>query len=371
VKWKFGDSDYHHREYEGNEPGTTFKLDAFNGRLEALHKPLGRFEGALGYEVRRDELDISGDEAFMPPNNSLVNSVFAFEEITWGKVRLQFGGRLDHSDIDALADPKFGPAQSKSFTTGSGAAGAVYRPTDEYSGALNFSYTQRAPVSQELFANGPDLGTHTFEVGDATLPPERSYGLDATLRKETGRITGAATCFYTHFENFISLVPRGVNDPTFNLPIFDFKGVPADFLGGEASIKFRLLDQKLHKIHLEVKTDYVAAIDTRTDDPLPRIPPWRFGAELSYDWNERLSANAEVQRAQSQHRVAPNELPTDGYTMVNLAVTYRLGTGPVTWDLLVKGSNLLDEEARIHTSFLKDVAPLAGRGVLVALRASF
>src|SRR5262249_29206350 len=105
--------------------------------------------------------------------------------------------------------------------------------------------------------------------------------------------------------------------------------------------------------------------------PLPRIPPWRFGAELGYDWQERLGANFEVQRVQSQHRLAPNELPTGGYTLGNAAMTYRLGTGVVTWDLLIKATNLLDEEARLHTSFLKDIAPLGRRGGMVALRASF
>jgi len=44
-----------------------------------------------------------------------------------------------------------------------------------------------------------------------------------------------------------------------------------------------------------------------------------------------------------------------------VAFTYRLARGPLTWDLLLKGTNLLDEEARQHTSYIKDLAPLAGR----------
>src|SRR5438270_1476419 len=153
VKWKFGHSDYKQTEFKGSEPGTTFKLDALNGRIEALHRPLGPFEGAVGYEVRRDELNVKGDEASLPPTDSLVNSAFVFEEVKWDKVLLQFGGRIDQSDLEASADPSFGPARSKHFTTGSGAIGVVYRPVEQYSGALNFSYTQRAPVQKELFSN--------------------------------------------------------------------------------------------------------------------------------------------------------------------------------------------------------------------------
>ena len=371
VKWKFGHSDYKQTEFEGSEPGTTFKLDALNGRIEALHKPLGPFEGAVGYEVRRDELNVKGDEASLPPTDSLVNSAFVFEEVKWDKVRLQFGGRIDQSDLEASADPSFGPARSKHFTTGSGAIGVVYRPVEQYSGALNFSYTQRAPVQKELFSNGPDIGSGYFLVGASDLKPERSYGLDFTLRKESGWITGSATFFYTHFENFITPAPRGAIDPTFNLPIYDVKGLPTDFLGAEGAVMFHLLERDKQKLLFELKTDYVRARNADTDQPLPRIPPWRFGGELSYELNECFGASIEIMRTQSQHDTAPNELPTDGFTMLNVGASYRLSTGPVAWDLIVKGTNLLDEEARLHTSFIKDIAPLAGRGALVALRASF
>jgi iron complex outermembrane receptor protein len=45
--------------------------------------------------------------------------------------------------------------------------------------------------------------------------------------------------------------------------------------------------------------------------------------------------------------------------------------GPVTMDVFVRGTNLLDAEARLHTSFLKDIAPMEGRGVMVGLQAVF
>jgi iron complex outermembrane receptor protein len=364
VQWKFGLADYRHTEFEGATPGTTFNLDAWNGRLEALHEPVGRLEGALGYEARRDKLDVKGDEAFLPPTESWGNSIFLYEEAKWSAVRLQFGGRYDQSRIEA-------PGQTKNFHTGSGAAGVVYRPVEAYSGAVNFSYTQRAPVAQELFADGPHLATDAYEVGDPTLRPERSYGLDVTLRKETGRVTGTLTFFFTHFENFISLTPRGVNDPVDDLPIYDYASFPADFIGGEASVVIHLLDGPRHRLHLELKSDYTHATNADTDRPLPRIPPWRYGGEVRYEWGTRWSASLHLLRAQAQERNAPNELPTDGYTMLDLSATYRLRSGPVTWDLWVKGTNLLDEEARVATSFLKDISPLPGRGAVVAVRANF
>lgn len=49
----------------------------------------------------------------------------------------------------------------------------------------------------------------------------------------------------------------------------------------------------------------------------------------------------------------------------------RLNTGRVEWDVFVKGTNLTNQEVRLSTSFLKDVAPLGGRGVVVGLKANF
>ena len=40
-------------------------------------------------------------------------------------------------------------------------------------------------------------------------------------------------------------------------------------------------------------------------------------------------------------------------------------------ELFLDGSNLLDEEARPHSSFLKDLVPLPGRGFVFGVRAFF
>ena len=39
--------------------------------------------------------------------------------------------------------------------------------------------------------------------------------------------------------------------------------------------------------------------------------------------------------------------------------------------IFVKANNLTDEEARVHQSFLKDVAPLPARGFEFGIRGSF
>jgi iron complex outermembrane receptor protein len=51
--------------------------------------------------------------------------------------------------------------------------------------------------------------------------------------------------------------------------------------------------------------------------------------------------------------------------------TYRVLTGGLTYDLFLRATNLGDEEARLHTSFLKDVAPLGGRAFSAGVQVAF
>ncbi|HNU66970.1 MAG TPA: TonB-dependent receptor, partial [Methylotenera sp.] len=102
---------------------------------------------------------------------------------------------------------------------------------------------------------------------------------------------------------------------------------------------------------------------------LPRITPLRLGAGLRYQKNA-LGARVDVLHAFSQNRTAENELKTDGYTDVSATVTYKLPT-KVHVELFAKAKNLLNQEIREHTSFLKDISPAGERSVLLGLRADF
>ena len=61
----------------------------------------------------------------------------------------------------------------------------------------------------------------------------------------------------------------------------------------------------------------------------------------------------------------------DGYTLVEASVGWRFFLGATVHDLLLSGTNLTDEEARVHTSFLKEQAPLPGRDLRLSWRVAF
>jgi iron complex outermembrane receptor protein len=57
--------------------------------------------------------------------------------------------------------------------------------------------------------------------------------------------------------------------------------------------------------------------------------------------------------------------------MVNASATYRIRWSGVDWEAFLRGTNLLDEDARLSTSFLRNIAPLGRRAAMVGLRAAF
>ena len=104
---------------------------------------------------------------------------------------------------------------------------------------------------------------------------------------------------------------------------------------------------------------------------MPRLPPLRYGARVQYH-NERLLAGLEATRYTEQDETAPFETLTPGYTLVNADVRWRLVTekgGEL--EVFVNAANLGDEEARKHTSFVKNFAPLPGRNFAVGVRTRF
>ncbi len=377
INFALGYSDYTHTEFEGPAVGTIFELEGFNGRLELMHEEIAGFEGTLGYEFQTSDFSALGAEAFLPPTETSTHSLFLFEEKVYDQFRLQLGARYDYQSSDSSTNPAFGPGQSRDFGAFSASAGIIYNPTEDYAVSLSLAYTQRPPTYVELYADGPHLATSVFEIGDPSLNKEEAFSIDLALRKKTGRVTGAISGFYYRFTDFVNLSPTGGIDPNDGLPIFAYEASDATFYGGEIEATFHLLnpiDENTRatdeRLDLILRADYVHAEDRSSDEPIPRIPPFRTTAILEYG-NGPLTARIEGQYCAEQDRNANFETPTDAYFLLTASVSYQVPIGPLDTTLYLKGVNLTDEEARLSTSYLKDVAPLAGRGVVAGLRAEF
>jgi iron complex outermembrane recepter protein len=363
VKGRFGFADYEHTEFEGDQIGTRFTNRQWEGRLEAQHSFRESLIGASGIQVMGREFAAAGEEAFILPSDHFGVAGFVFQELNLGHVRLQGGARVEGQGVEE----KVGNTSRSHFGL-SVSGGANWALSEGASLALSASRAVKLPSLEELFADGPHAATFAYELGDPDLDNETAYTLDATLRFTEGRFRGEITGFANRFNGFIYQdFTGGVED---GLPVLKFEQADATFAGLETALELSLMHTGKHHVLLEGWGDYVRASLRDLDQPLPRIPPLRAGTRLRYDGGA-LRGGIGFTRVAAQERVSPFETETDGYSMLDASVGYRLFTGGVVHDFVLRGTNLTNQEARVHPSYIKDLAPLPGREIRLMYRVYF
>lgn len=384
AKLQFGLGRYRHSEVEGEEIGTTFKNKAWEGRLELAHQPIGDITGTIGLQSAYSDFSAMGEEVVTPPYKTQNHALFALEELKRDNLTYQLGARYEYQTtrLGEVSDelpsvPGFNATsgERKNFNAASVSTGLVYYPVKDYSVGLSATYSARPPTAQELFSNGPHGGTGSYEVGSGDLGLEKSLGVELNLRKRAGFVTGSVGVFYNRINNYIfeqqladDAIPEENNEE--GLTPYQFIAKDARFYGAEAEIVFHLIETDKTQLHLKLLGDYVRADQVTDDQPLPRMPPLRYGVAISYE-QSRWSFGAEVRHAEAQTHISSTETETPDYTLLNAHASYLLVTGKTQWLLFVRGDNLANAEARIATSFLKDFAPLPGRNLTAGVRLSF
>ncbi|HEX6929005.1 MAG TPA: TonB-dependent receptor [Gammaproteobacteria bacterium] len=361
MKFRAGMNDYEHREIEDGAVATTFINDAFDARLEMTHAPIAEWRGAFGVQLRGRDFSATGDEAYVPPTESQSLGVFLVEEREFDQWRVEAGARIETQE----QDPQGFAGQSD--TAYSASAGAVRQLGEAQSLGINLTRAQRMPDIEERYSNGPHLATLQYEIGNPALGTETANNIDLTWRKAGDGVNWTLNLYYNRVDDFIYLDNTGTAID--GLPVAVYTQADAVLKGYEAEIVLPLLEDNGDTLDFRLFSDYTRGTLAAGGD-LPRIPPLRVGAGLDYT-TTKWTAGIEAIRYDEQDKLAANELPTEGYTMLDASVSYRIFTPHADWNVFLRASNLLDEEARRHSSFLKDLAPLPGRNFTVGVRAGF
>ncbi|HLL76184.1 MAG TPA: TonB-dependent receptor [Pyrinomonadaceae bacterium] len=347
---KLNYSDYQHRELEGEEVGTVFSNKQFLYRGVFNQLKRGRLTGSFGFSGFLRDYEAVGAETLAPPVDQNSFAVFTLQELDFERVRFQLGGRVERNGYEPLGLP------SRSFTGFSGAAGVRF--TLWPAGALVFNYTHsyRAPALEELYNRGPHIGNLTFEIGNPDLKPERSDGLELSLRHSTGRVRAEANFFHYSLRDFVFLAPTG--DLHDGLIEAEYLQADSRFVGAELSAEIGLRED----FFLNLNFDTVDAELKDTGTPLPRIPPMR--GRVGFDWRRGgFSLRPEAVFVKDKNEIFTTETRTAGYSLFNMLASYTLARTHYAHIFSVNAFNLGDRVYRNHLSFIKDLAPEIGRGV--------
>lgn len=360
ARLRVGHSDYRHAEMEAGEAAAIFDNQASEARVELTHRPLFGWHGVLGGQTTRRDFQRWTAENPMPQTLTRNHALFLLEEYTAGAWRYELGSRYEWQDIDADAG-----APDTEHSGVSLSAGVVWTFAPEYSLGVSLSRSQRLPSAEELYAYGPHAASRTIEKGNPQLEEETARNAEITLRKFAGATTFSLGLFHNQVADFIYAADLGRNPG-----------------GGYREVEYRQADALLTGFEGEIRHQFTEAtaltlfgdrVRGRLKDggDLPRIPADRLGLRLEQALGNGVSGDLSFQRVQRQDRLAEFETETAGYNLLAAGLSWQGALSEGDWLVYLKADNLLDVEARQHSSLIKDEVVLPGRNLTLGTRFTF
>ena len=421
VHFRAGYTDYEHAEVEGGLVGTTFSNETEELRVDLLHKPMAGWRGGISLHYKGSDVFAQGEEAFTPPSEMEMFAVALMEERHFGDFLVQLGARAESVTLDASSVllPELDAhehddehehegsefvrqfAVDQEFTPISLSAGVVYTINESYNVGVSLSRSERAPSASELLSFGPHIGTRTYEIGalfdlseegefvlsQTAIDLETANNIDLTFRKTQGDVGFVFNAFYNQVDNYYFQEETGLfaesghdhdhgeeghgeeehseDEHSDELPVYLFGSADAILHGFELQVAWQTTDN----LKLDFFADYVKA-RLKDGGALPRTSPMRVGSHVAYTL-DNFRADLDITYFAKQDDISTFETETDGYTLVDASITYDIPLGDIDLSVYLSGENLTDEEARVHTSFLKDIAPRPGRNFAFGVRGYF
>ena len=127
------------------------------------------------------------------------------------------------------------------------------------------------------------------------------------------------------------------------------------------------------KLELELSGDWMKSWDLERRQELPRMPTAKISSMLTYEmpsWDFHLELRRSFGSGNTPLEPIP-EFSTSPYTLLNAGATWQPAWADDAFTISLRGTNLLNEEIREHTSFRKETSPQPGRGVSVELGWTF
>lgn len=410
-----GKIEYTHIEFELNPStaavvdGTRFHNDVLEVKAEIDHHFLSflnkQHSGRAGLQwidrkFQAQSERTFGGEDYIPATDQQAFGIFLYEQFPFHFGSLEVGARYEWQEItqrdltaSLLPNNTQFFHQPITYQTYTFSAAFTYDVADEHNIILNVNSAQRAPEIQELLSLGAHLATRSYDVG--LLLTERQAGEDppkpemlssVEVRWEWQSVIGDlnTALFYTKADKFIYQERRAL-DGLFDtatqqfrpactrleqcIAVFRYTQSDATFAGYEWQWQLPAVELAKGNIQFELFGDFVRGKIVDGGD-LPRMPPRRMGTGLEWD-SDSINLGLRYTRVAAQNNAGSNETSTDTYELLNANFSYThhfVGNDHRDVMIFLQMKNLLDEDIRKSTSFLRNFTPEPGREISLGLR---
>jgi len=361
-----------------NEPALRFILQSVTADVGWNHSIGKKISGIVGisglYQTNR------WYGAFLIPSFRNLNTGAYWIE-RWKvseTVELEGGVRFDYNFLQVykyegstLTKPEY------HFYNVAGTVGSIFHVHRNVHIRFNYGSSWRPPHVSELYSDGVHHGAATYEIGDASLKPERAHNFNLVLNYSGKRVRAELTAYYYYMQDFIYLHPE--QPPTLTIrgafPTFRYRQADVDIKGFDADVEIDLTDHLV----LDAKVMMLWAWNYSQNDWLVLMPPARYDAALTYNFrdlkkvkNAYVSANAlyvdKQWRAPQHDDYMP---PPAAYMLFGLEGGCSFMIGKQQLDVSVAVTNLFDTSYRDYLNRFRYFSNETGRNITLRIKWPF
>ena len=255
---------------------------------------------------------------------------------------------------------------------------SVFRNWKNWELSIGSMLTGRAPGIEDLFSDGPHLGTYAYEIGQPTLDLEQTIGVEASLEYRTDNGQIRLTGYHNYSPNYhISTKLGDGYEPGADwiewgsgssgwLYIYQMQGIRSSIYGIESEFDYNLTPA----IKFFGSVSAIRGENLTENTPLAYMPPDKILFSTEYDLSP-VSASITFKKVFPQSRLGEFETKTDGYFLVNLNGTYTINSSKVLHKIIFRIDNIFDQEYYNHLSRIKMIMPEKGRSFGIQYRVVF
>ena len=317
-----------------------------------------------------------------PNTNEMKFSLFGVHTKNLTNKKFQLSGRVEYRSINPSADDTFfsnidaGDVRKRDYLLASLGASAQ-KNWDNISIYNHLLLTSRAPRIEDLYSDGPHLGSYSYEIGEPNLEQENTIGFENTTSFFGNGHELKLTSYINYSTNFHILQKEGDGyEPGATwiewgsgsagwLYKYKLYGKETLIQGFEPSAKLNL-----KYFNLLANASICRGINLEDDKPLAYIPPdlLRIQIEKRISF---LNNTLEGIFVSNQNKLGEFEYPTDGYKLLNYNCSYTFSKSENIHQIIFQVTNILDETYYNHLSKIKMIMPEPGRGINLRYKVNF
>ena len=385
---KYNHIDYQHKEFENNVNNFAVSLSK---KTHSLKIEFSSSHSIIGSELNYKNF-MAGGFYWTPETDEIDKSIYGFHE---RKIR----------NINVLGSFRFGylsikPKVNNTYYSNLNIEEIQTRKFKYFSSSIGFKKiinkleinnwimnTMRAPRIEELYSDGPHLGSYSYEIGQPNLELEKTYGLESSIRYNSNPLHLSLTTFYNYSPYYYQMTKMGdcpealgwdplsgTSHPCAGEDFIEWGSGASGWLykyqtqGVESVVKGMELNLSYHINNIEILYDFslVRGDNLTAKRPLSYINPTKQILSIAYV-KKMMNYNIRLTKIHAQNRLGEFETYTPSAFVMDFVLAYDYKNQNIT----LQFNNLFNEEYYNHLSKIKMIMPEPGRNITISYNLFF